>query len=84
MEDGYCVVTFPMRIDLIMTLVYRAVSPMDRLGQKARMSLAAMAILSHKHAGEACCQVCLVAFVQILGSSVLFLAKGSQYRPDGS
>lgn len=32
MEDGYCVVTFPMRIDLIMTLVYRAVSPMDRYG----------------------------------------------------
>ena len=32
MQDGYCVVTFPMRIDLIMTLVYRAVSPMDRLG----------------------------------------------------
>lgn len=34
MQDGYCVVTFPMRIDLIMTLVYRAVSPMDRLGRK--------------------------------------------------
>eukprot|EP00435_Cladocopium_sp_Y103_P000488 s4524_g1.t1 len=32
MEDGYCVATFPMRIDLIMTLVYRAVSPMDRYG----------------------------------------------------
>lgn len=29
-KDGYCVVLFPLRIDLVMTLVYRVVSPMER------------------------------------------------------
>eukprot|EP00913_Durusdinium_trenchii_P013809 g12966.t1 len=31
-KDGYCVVLFPLRIDLVMTLVYRVVSPMERYG----------------------------------------------------
>ena len=29
LSDGYCVVTFPLRMDLIMTLVCRASAPMD-------------------------------------------------------
>eukprot|EP00439_Symbiodinium_sp_Y106_P036082 s3343_g4.t1 len=32
LADGYCVVVFPLRMDLIMTLVYRAAAPMDELG----------------------------------------------------
>ena len=31
LTEGYCVVSFPLRLDLVMTLVYRAVSPLPGL-----------------------------------------------------